>query len=356
MKPTDLRTPTHGPTPYDELNGVLEEIVTMARRVLADNFVGAYLQGSFAFGAGDLASDCDFLVVTRAPVTANQELELRAFNDQLPTREGFWNRHIEGSYAPMDELKTLGGLGHDLLYIDHGWREMQWHQHCNTAVVRWILHRHGIALAGPPAKEVVNALPQGVLRATMREQIPVFSSDLLDWITDIAWDQRYAAESLCRMWFTFETDEVALKADSIHWAIGRLDARWHPLLQNTLDDRLLGFDSKQKPAQQFVEDTLDLADLISAVVLADRSGMVKTESPGSPKRNRDLRTSSDSTYVHTPSWRGNCVDGTTRSDLLSIFPNKGPCTPSLHTRLHTPITAFSLLSSWPEICRVMAPT
>ncbi|MGC1239213.1 MAG: aminoglycoside adenylyltransferase domain-containing protein [Acidimicrobiales bacterium] len=266
MTTTGLPTPNRGPTRFDELNDVLEELVTVARRVLANNFIGAYLQGSFALDTGDLASDCDFLVVTRGPVTPVQELGLRAFHDELPTREGFWNRHMEGSYAPADDLKTLSGLGRDWLYIDHGWREMQWHQHCNSAVARWILHECGVTLAGPPAKEVVDALPEGVLRETMRVEIPAFAADLLSWIPDIAGFQRYAVDMLCRMWFTFETEEVALKSDSVRWALRRLDARWHPLLQNAIDDRLLGFDPKQRPAKHFVDATLEFAELITASV------------------------------------------------------------------------------------------
>ncbi len=35
------------PTPYPELNSVLEELVTSVQVVLGDVLVGAYLQGSF---------------------------------------------------------------------------------------------------------------------------------------------------------------------------------------------------------------------------------------------------------------------------------------------------------------------
>jgi hypothetical protein len=38
------------PTPYAELNGVLAHLLVGARAALKDNFVGAYLQGSFAVG------------------------------------------------------------------------------------------------------------------------------------------------------------------------------------------------------------------------------------------------------------------------------------------------------------------
>lgn len=262
----DSITPSRNPTPYAELNVVLEELVSVAHCVLEDNLVGVYLQGSFALGGGDLASDCDFVTVTSGPVTPEQEMALRAFHDELPTRDGFWNRHIEGSYAPASELRTLAGLGADWLYIDHGWREMQRSEHCNTAVVRWILRERGVTLAGPPVDAVVDALPAGTLRADMAREIPTFLNDLFSWISfEIAWAQRYAVESLCRMWFTFETDEVASKRDCIKWALPRLDAHWHPLLQNALDDRR-AYDATQSPASHFVEETHAFAALITSIV------------------------------------------------------------------------------------------
>jgi hypothetical protein len=43
---------TKRPTPDPELNAVLQELVTGIRAVLGDNFIAAYLQGSFAVGIG----------------------------------------------------------------------------------------------------------------------------------------------------------------------------------------------------------------------------------------------------------------------------------------------------------------
>lgn len=77
-------TPTR-PTAFAELNGVLADLVANASRILGDNLVGAYLQGSFAVGDGDRYSDCDFLIAVQAPLTAKQEAGLRALHDHLPT-------------------------------------------------------------------------------------------------------------------------------------------------------------------------------------------------------------------------------------------------------------------------------
>jgi predicted nucleotidyltransferase len=51
------------PTPYPELNSVLRNFVDSVQAVLSNNFVGAYLQGSFAVGDFDLHSDVDFIMV-----------------------------------------------------------------------------------------------------------------------------------------------------------------------------------------------------------------------------------------------------------------------------------------------------
>src|SRR5688572_8035248 len=52
------------PTPYAELNLVLDHLLAGVRAALGENLVGAYLQGSFAVGDFTPWSDCDFIVVT----------------------------------------------------------------------------------------------------------------------------------------------------------------------------------------------------------------------------------------------------------------------------------------------------
>ena len=101
------------PTRYADLNGVLHDLVTGAQSALGETFVGAYLQGSFALGAGDLHSDCDFVVVVRARPDAAQEAALRALHRDLPRRDGHWFKHLEGSYAVAGDLRSVEGLGRE---------------------------------------------------------------------------------------------------------------------------------------------------------------------------------------------------------------------------------------------------
>lgn len=253
------------PTAFPELNELLGELLTRVESILGENFVGAYLTGSFALGAGDLHSDCDFLVVTEQTVTAQQERALRELHDELPTRPGHWTHHLEGSYAPRAELETLAALDRRWLYIDHGWREMQWSTHCNTEDVRWTLRERGITLAGPDPRELVGEVPGDALRTRMRRLIGNFLTDLLSWISfDIAWTQRYAVTSLCRMLYTLDTGKVASKQAALEWSKQALAPAWHDLIQQALDDRALGWDPHDPPRPGSVEATTAFAEYAKA--------------------------------------------------------------------------------------------
>src|SRR5689334_11690252 len=96
------------PTPYAELNAVLAHLLEGAKAALGDNFLGAYLQGSFAVGDFTEWSDCDFIVVTHADLAAEEVARLQTLHagiHQLP--HAYWRTGLEGSYAPAAILRRL---------------------------------------------------------------------------------------------------------------------------------------------------------------------------------------------------------------------------------------------------------
>jgi hypothetical protein len=133
-------------------------------------------------------------------------------HDEFPTRPEHWAKHLEGSYADREQLRTLDGLGHNWLYIDHGWREMQWATHCNTEVVRWTLRECGVTLAGPAPQPLVDEVPAEALRDRMRRDVVTLLPELATWSSlELAWGQRYAVTTLCRMLYTLDTAMVCSK-------------------------------------------------------------------------------------------------------------------------------------------------
>ena len=247
-------------TAFDELNAVLRELVSHAQSVLGGDLLGAYLVGSFAIGDADLHSDCDFLIVVRQPLSSHQEAAFRALHQALPAREGHWNRHLEGSYPVVEDLRSLDRLGREWLYIDHGHATMEWSTHCNNPVHRWTLRERGVTLIGPDPRSFACEVPADALREHMRVSVQTFLPDLFTWIDfRIAWAQRYAVATLCRMLYTIQTGTVCSKRRALLWGMDSLHPRWRELLQNTLDDRVLGLDFNDAPRPGSVEETILLA-------------------------------------------------------------------------------------------------
>ena len=243
------------PTPFPELNGLLVEFVDCVRSTLVDDLVGAYVVGSFALGAGDLSSDCDFIVVTKERVTEEQERALRQLHDEIPTRPGHWATNLEGSYPPQRDLETLERLDRKWLYIDRGWREMRWSAHCNVADTRWILRERGIPLIGPEPRTFACEVPADLLRDRMRTLIGNFLEDLLGWTSfDVIWAQRYAVESMCRMLYTLETGEMTSKRAALEWGKRELAPTWRDLIAQALADRPVPWDDPPRPGS--VEATI----------------------------------------------------------------------------------------------------
>ena len=247
-------------TPFEELDAVLTGFTSAVRGILGDTFVGAYLQGSFALGAGDIQSDCDFIVAATVLPGGSAEAGLRRLHDEIPTRAGFWTRHLEGSYADVTSLRGVDGLGAQWLFCDHGHRELTWDTHCNSLHTRWILRNHGITLAGPSIADLVDEVPPQAMRDAMRAALPEVMQGLKTWAPfDAAWTQRYTVSTYCRVLYTLHTAKVASKHGALEWASDNLDPTWRPLLTQVMEDRALGWDPADPPRPGSLEATYEFA-------------------------------------------------------------------------------------------------
>ena len=239
------------PTEFRELNELLSEFVARASHILAANFVGAYLQGSFAVGDGDQHSDVDFLIPVRGPVTAEQETALRAMHAEFPARDLVWAQHLEGSYPQHDELRTLAAVGKPWLYVDNGADEMERSTHCNTAVARWSLRECGVVLAGPDPKTLVDQVTAADLRAQVLVDAERFMPLLAGWADlDNAWTQPYVVATFCRFLHTLDCGRVTSKRQALLWGRDHLDDEWGDLIQQALDDRPDPWQRVGRPARR----------------------------------------------------------------------------------------------------------
>jgi len=223
----------------DDLLAVLTALVEGARNALVDNYRGAYLQGSFALGAGDGDSDVDFLVVTVGTVDEAQLAALADMHAQFPDSPVGWAQHLEGSYVPASQLRGPAGVGDGWLYVDNGSRRIEPSSHDDTALTRWVLREHGIVLAGPAPVTLLNPVAAADLRTeavttALRWQEAI---EATDGALSSALAQQQHVLALCRVLYTLEHAEVTSKELAARWALQALDPQWRPLITQAIEER-----------------------------------------------------------------------------------------------------------------------
>jgi hypothetical protein len=272
------------PTPFDELNAVLAELVRALSTLFGDNLLGAYLQGSFAVGNFDERSDVDFMIVTREDITEINLPALQALHAAIYERPSRWAQRLEGSYAPVAVLRRWAETPRDppglpprpsnwadpgtsgspprvypFLFLNNGANALVRSEHDNTRVVRWVTREKGVVLTGPSPRELIDPVSAEALRGEVRAGLTTFATP---WLADPAkmnkyWLQAFFMVLYCRMLHTLATGEVASKKAGTIWARTHLDSRWHALIERAWNQRFAPLASWSQPANPLeVAETL----------------------------------------------------------------------------------------------------
>lgn len=227
------------PINNQELNDVLKALVTGMQSILAENFLGAYLGGSFAHGGWDQDSDVDFTVVIACDLTPNDLTELTLHHTRIFGLESYWGRHLEGAYFPKEILCDLDQTDLPIWYLDNGSLNFERSLHDNTLVNRWVLREHGVILAGPEPKTWIPAVPEARLKAEVRQTMFAWGNEILggSYSLDNRWAQTFAVLMYCRMSHTLTTGKVGSKPAGAAWAKETLDPVWRELIDDALRAR-----------------------------------------------------------------------------------------------------------------------
>lgn len=230
---------TNGATPYSDLNAVLEDLIGRVRSALGQMFVGGFLQGSFAVGDFDVHSDVDFIVVVRDELSADHVASLQVIHRDIYGLASSWAQHLEGSYFPERILRDYHNAGTPLWYLDHGSQSLVRSDHCNTVVVRWVTREHGIAIAGPDPKALVDPIPVDALRREIAETIRSWGQQILTRpeVYSNRFYQGYIVLNCCRMLHDLVEGFPGSKRAGAAWAKTNLDPKWSGLIDRAWDGR-----------------------------------------------------------------------------------------------------------------------
>ena len=227
------------PTPYAELNAVLQELVAGIGQAVDNNFIGAYLQGSFAVGDFDRHSDVDFVVAIRNAVSEDEVAELQRVHERIYGLESEWARHLEGSYFPATILRSGERCGEPLWYLDHGRNTLIESDHCNTLVVRSVVRERGITLAGPDPSTLVDPISVTALRLEISNTMRTWAKDIFEKQERYRnrFYQGYIVLNYSRMLHDLVKGRPGSKREGAAWAKAALGSDWSALIDRAWTGR-----------------------------------------------------------------------------------------------------------------------
>jgi hypothetical protein len=235
------------------------------QQILGQDFIGAYLQGSFGIGDFDQHSDVDFIVVVEDELTPDQVEALQEMHDQIYQLDSEWAKHLEGSYFPRAILHEPPKRGEKLWYLDHGARLLVQSDHCNTLLVRWVVREKGVRLASQPPRSLLDPIEQDALRAEMFETITNWGQQILADPSSYSnrFYQGFIVLSYCRMLHDLHRGYPGSKREGAEWAKSVLDPSLSALIDGSWDSRPDPAHQIRKPAdQEAFEKTLRFVEHI----------------------------------------------------------------------------------------------
>lgn len=265
------------PTPYPELNMVLQELRNSVQAIVGGHFIGMYLQGSFAVGDFDPHSDADWIVVTADELTGDQVDALQAMHEGIYHLDVEWAKHLEGSYFPKDVLRDPAQRGTPLWYLDHGSRSLIRSDHCNTLVVRWVVRHHGVTLAGPAPDRLIDPIHAGKLREEILATMTGWGQEILDQPERYRnrFYQGFIVLNYCRMLHDLIAGTCGSKRTGAEWAKATLDPAWRGLIDRAWSCRLNPAFSVRQPADP--EDFKATLELVQTIMKQGRLALIDAQ-------------------------------------------------------------------------------
>jgi len=231
----------HSLIPYLGVNEILAQLKPRVTDVLGSQFVGMYLFGSLANGGFDDNSDIDVLVVTDTEISNTTFSALAEMHTEIAKLDSPWAIQLEVSYVPQTALRRFDPVNIRHPHLDRGRVEkLHMMNHVQDWIIqRYILREHGIVLAGPDPKTLIDPVSNSDVRQAVMNVWPIWVDPILADPSKISQRgyQSFFVLSGCRVLYTFKYGEIISKAAAADWAKTNLDMRWIPLIERAWEGR-----------------------------------------------------------------------------------------------------------------------
>ena len=254
------------PTPFADVNVVLDGFLSRIQALLGSHFQGMVLVGSLALGDFDPRySDIDFIVVTDADIGDIFFEELQEIHSQFAASNSPWADRIEAIYIPYSALRQRVSNPSCYPQIEKGKRlfrtplESGWVFQCIT------IRDRGLVVAGPDLSTLVDCIHPQEMHTAAAEIAGLWLKEASTDPTWLSWLRQRDAQSfiiltLCRLLYSLATGSVASKPRAAEWGQKELGQPWASLIERTIEKQHQAGNITQSEEEEtlaFIQFTLE---------------------------------------------------------------------------------------------------
>ena len=252
------------PTPYPDVNIVLQEFAAGIQSILGDQFIGLYLYGSLASGDFDpQTSDIDLIALTRNEIPDDQFVNVHDLHARFDKSNSPWSRKIEAAYIPLNALNHPPLASALYPQIEKGTELVRTALEVGWAFQRHTLREHGVIVTGPSPRSLIDPVDPLEMHQAAMTIVRGWQEQSRNDPSWIAWAQQRSGHTfivltLCRIRYSLQTGNVASKPAAALWSKATIGQRWRLLIDRALtnlhDDQEIS-DTDLIETLAFLDDT-----------------------------------------------------------------------------------------------------
>jgi predicted nucleotidyltransferase len=222
------------PTPYADVNRLLDRLLADIRGILQERLVGLYLYGSLT--TGDFvpdSSDIDLLAITSSQMTVAEFEALRAMHQDVARDNPGWEDRIEVAYLSAKPLSMFRSESGPIAIISPG---EPFHMRDAEVLREWlqnwyVVREYGVALFGPLPTAIIPLITPEEFAWAVRRYAAEVSQRVRDKRNSRR--QAYAILTMCRALHVHKLASQASKRQAALWA-QQEHPEWSRLIQSAL--------------------------------------------------------------------------------------------------------------------------
>lgn len=249
-------------TSFQNINKLLEILLSHMQNILGEKLVGLYLYGSLVTGDFDKnTSDIDLLAVLETDIDDKEFEALQKMHQDFAGEHKEWDNRIEVQYMPKLALKNFKTEESEVVVISPG---EPFHKRIvgKHFLINWyIVQEKGLTLFGVDPKTIIEPISKEEFIQAVKDHTKSWS----EWVKEMKSKgaQAYTILTLCRALYAVRNGEQVSKKQAADWAKKELP-EWEDLISKALEwyknkeNKNINGDSTYPETKKFVNFVRDL--------------------------------------------------------------------------------------------------